>query len=635
MQTPASHRHVDRLPDWFIHPSPAFSLTPFWFWNDRLEADEIIRQIEQMLDRGIHGFVLHPRVGLPADCAWMSPALLEMMAMAITYAAKRGMHVILYDEGMYPSGSASGLVVAENPDYSCRGLVCVNGALEDAPEGQHIVAQCRRPDGQVVTIVDRAINSWIRGLHLVDHDAARSSEPWQKLPTPELRPPATDLLNPEAVTCFIRHSYQRYFDAFGQHFGKTITAIFTDEPMVLGRGNPYDARPGTTGILEHVNAWLGYDFAPHLLSLWQGDNAESKQHRRDYKRAIAHRLGQTYYQPLYDWCEDHGVALTGHPAEPDDLNAMRYFHWPGQDVIFNHVEPGEPSVSGSESTQAKAAASVAVHHGRARNANEFMGAYGHDVPLSLYQFVAGWLLVRGCNLLIPHACFYSTRGPRMDDCPPQLGPHAPWWNDPSLPDFHTACQRLCQLNATGKPVVHVAIVCGSTDLPIAIARQLYEAQIDFHYLDQQHLQTGQAGIETDGIHIADMHYHAAIVMQDATEPKVLQSLAKLEPRRSILAPTDQPIVGLVETLRDISPEVVRVEPATPWLRCRCLDEGPRRWMMTFNEGTSPIDTAMHIDGANQIMQVDPTNAQAMGHGEGDTIQLQLDAGAWSTWLMKR
>ena len=50
------------------------------------------------------------------------------------------------------------------------------------------------------------------------------------------------------MACFIRLVYDRYHDAFGAHFGRTVQAVFTDEPALLGRLREKAALvPGTTG----------------------------------------------------------------------------------------------------------------------------------------------------------------------------------------------------------------------------------------------------------------------------------------------------------------------------------------------------------------------------------------------------
>ena len=47
----------------FADPPREFSVLPFWFWNDELDADEIRRQIGDFGAHGVHGFVIHPCVG--------------------------------------------------------------------------------------------------------------------------------------------------------------------------------------------------------------------------------------------------------------------------------------------------------------------------------------------------------------------------------------------------------------------------------------------------------------------------------------------------------------------------------------------------------------------------------------------
>jgi hypothetical protein len=55
-----------------------------------------------------------------------------------------------------------------------------------------------------------------------------------------MAPPAGDLLNPQAVASFLHHTHDQYYAHLKDHFGRTVVAMFTDEPMVLGR----DAKRG-------------------------------------------------------------------------------------------------------------------------------------------------------------------------------------------------------------------------------------------------------------------------------------------------------------------------------------------------------------------------------------------------------
>ena len=76
----------------------------------RPERGGTAAQIGDFEAHGVYGFVIHPRIGLPRDIGWMSPKMLRLMKLAVEEARRRKMYVILYDEGMYPSGSASGQV---------------------------------------------------------------------------------------------------------------------------------------------------------------------------------------------------------------------------------------------------------------------------------------------------------------------------------------------------------------------------------------------------------------------------------------------------------------------------------------------------------------------------------------------
>ncbi|HEY8964897.1 MAG TPA: hypothetical protein VIM58_00535, partial [Candidatus Methylacidiphilales bacterium] len=474
-------------------PAAAYSHCPFWFWNDRLDEGEIVRQIADFQVHGVDAFVIHPRIGLPHDQGWMSPRLLDCMRTALAEAKRRGMWVMLYDEGMYPSGSGSGTVVARNPEFRARGLVC--RPRGEAGAGRPIAALPGRP----IDVWDTPVDAVVRGLHYIGDEAAASPG--------EEEPPAADLLNPEAMECFIEVVYDRFHAELGEYFGNTIKAIFTDEPHPLGRCRTPSAVPGSAAFLDWFRQRFGYDFTPHLESLWF-DGPDAETHRRTYKEAVAARLDETYYRPLARWCESKGIALTGHPAEPDELGHLKHFHIPGQDIVWRHVEPGKPSaLGGPPSTMAKAAASSAFHWGRERNLNEFAGAFGDDLTFRELCWLASWLLIRGCDLLAPHAFYYSFRGPRCTERPPDVGPNSPWWGE--YRSWEAMTRRLCWLNATFKPVCSVAILGDNTRLPWRAAKACFESQVDFHYVCPADLVT--ASVENGALCVGPGRYRTVIV----------------------------------------------------------------------------------------------------------------------------
>jgi hypothetical protein len=609
-----------------LEPRREHTLVPFWFWNDRLEEAEILRQIADFEAHGVHGFVLHPRVGLPRDTGWMSPRLLGFMRLAIEEAARRGVTVFLYDEGMYPSGSSSGQVVATDPRFRCRGLdhrvLDAQAGPELGPDEQ-LVAVVPRRDGRRIVVFDRPVDAVIRGLHYVEDDPPRRpgpddlSRPGSPRPDPpEDSPPAADLLNPDAVACFIRLVYDGYYDAFGSHFGRTITAIFTDEPMLLGRLREKTALvPGTSGILAHVSAHLGYDLTPHLPALWYDDEPDALRQRRAFHRAVEARLETTYYEPLRRWCTAHGVSLTGHPAAPDDLGHLRHFHIPGQDVVWRQILPGTPSaLEGAESTQAKCSSSAMVHLGRQRNANEFCGAFGHQLTFDEMKWLADWLLVRGVNLLVPHAFYYSVRGPRIDERPPDVGPHSPWWG--GFGTFADYAARLCGMNTDGRHVCEVAVLGLADELPWRAARALFESQVDFNYLEARHLWE-DATVGGDGIRIRGMHYRALVL--DGVEPpsRAAAAIATLDRAgRLVRWPAD----GLTAIER-LAPRDVRLTPAQPDVRFRHVRRDGVHHHLFFNEGSGDVRADVQVAAAGARLWLDPWRGTALP--DADVRRLEL------------
>ena len=129
----------------FCDPPPEFTQIPWWFWNDELTEEEIVRQIRGFRDHGVLGFTIHPRLGLPRSIEYMGERYLNLVRVAVEEAARNGMVVHLYDEGMYPSGSAHGMVVRENPEWASRGLemreVEADAPVADLNSDERLVAR--------------------------------------------------------------------------------------------------------------------------------------------------------------------------------------------------------------------------------------------------------------------------------------------------------------------------------------------------------------------------------------------------------------------------------------------------------------------------------------------------------------
>jgi hypothetical protein len=603
------------IPKEFIDPPREFSVMPFWFWNDTLKDEEIIRQIADFEAHGVYGFVIHPRIGLPADMEWLSPQMIHAMDVAIREAARRNMYVILYDEGMYPSGSSSGQVVARNPDHAARGLAKIDlgpGEILQLAEDNNLITLIDRSGGERIAVIDRPSGGVIRGLHYIEEGNQQMEEE---------SPPAGDILNPGAVTSFIELVYDRFAKEFSSYFGTTIPGIFTDEPSMLGRGSAEGIIPGNADLLPQISNIIGYDIKPHLAGLWLNDSPEYLKHRADYYRAINICLEENYYKRLGNWCEEHGISLMGHPAGSMDIGAERYFQTPGQDLVWRYVEPGSKALEGQHSTMAKCASSAMIHLGLRRNSNELYGAYGHNLTFSEMEWLANWCFVRGQNLLFPHAFYYSIRGPRYDERPPDVGPNASWWNN--YKSYADACRRLSWINTDSRHVCELAILGEATWLPDRSAKICFQHQRDFNYLEIRHLWE-DAIIDKNGIHISGMHYSALIIDSLSYMPEEAKPLLKiLADNGRLVVQKDSPystmfkgaqIVSNPEEMlaaidKNIKPDLT-LNPDSPGIRYRHVVKGDDHFYIMFNEEEKIVSANFSLPVKGNYYWINPHTAEA-------------------------
>jgi hypothetical protein len=607
----------------FADPPRAFGIMPFWFWNDDLEEAELIRQIRAFHAKGFGGFIPHARIGLSRRVGYLTDEYFRLIRVAVDEAARLGMQVVLYDEGSYPSGSAQGRVVAENPDYASRCLIALHHTIQGPARGYWHpnpgralgdallgVVQAREvapgvldphsltwmdvqepelvrydvPEGtwRLVALWDVASGGTIRGVFAEEEDGHASA------------PPASDLLNPEAVACFLRHTHDWYYAHLKEHFGRTVVAMFTDEPMLLGRGGRRgpDPWPFTHGFLDDLQPDWDDDVRRWLPALWLDCGPRTANFRHIYTRTVLARLEQVFYGAQNQWCRAHGIALTGHPAESNDFHSLRQFQWPGQDMVWRWVVPGgEAALLGPHSCAPKCASSAAAVQGSRRNASEALGAYGWQLTLDEAKWLLDWHLVRGTNLFFLHACFYSIRGRRAFESEPDIGIHNSWW--PAFQIVGDYLRRLCWLLSDGHTACEVAILTDSTSAAWAAARLLYQNQIDFFYIGVEALEQATVG---DGRLCIGSHSFRAVVCDPPTTAAnaVLNAFAA----DGGLVVADWQPASLVDMLvsalgRDLD------WPGAPELRVLHYQKEGGHFYLFVNEGEETLDgeLSLAVEGA--------------------------------------
>ena len=104
----------------FQNPTSEYRGAPFWAWNNKLDRDQLLRQIDYFKQMGMGGFHIHCRAGL--DTPYMGAEYQSIVAACCQKAKQEGLLCWLYDEDRWPSGSAGGMVT-KNSEYCQRRLI--------------------------------------------------------------------------------------------------------------------------------------------------------------------------------------------------------------------------------------------------------------------------------------------------------------------------------------------------------------------------------------------------------------------------------------------------------------------------------------------------------------------------------
>lgn len=390
------------LIDW-KNPPAEYRTVPFWSWNDKLEVEELERQIEEMHRVGIGGFFMHARGGL--ETPYMGEEWMSAVRACIVKAKELGMEAWLYDENGWPSGFSGGLVPAKGLAYQQKRLAYERAPFQEGTE-RTIAYYVHASDGHY-RVTASAQDAELRVFY-------------------EVNPYYSDTLSMEAVRAFIETSYEAYWRRFGDPFGGDIRGVFTDEPQFARGGLPWSFE------LERVfAARYGYPVLEALPSLFF-DTQGCKKHRYDYWDCVTHMFTRAFSKQIGDWCGEHGWLATGHVVDEQELmNQVTSVGDPMAFYEFQHI-PGCDWLgrfTGEEPVVPKQVSSVARQLGRKRTITESYGCSGWNISMGDLKRIGEWQFVHGMNMMCQHLQGYTLRGLRKRDYPPSLFFQQPYWDE--------------------------------------------------------------------------------------------------------------------------------------------------------------------------------------------------------------
>ena len=520
-----SEKELDK--ELFRNPTAEYRATPFWAWNGALEKEELLRQIDIFKEMGYGGFHMHVRTGLETE--YLSDEFMSLIKACTDKARENKMLAWLYDEDRWPSGAAGGLVTKDKR-YRARSICFSPEKIED---GEFFCAYD----------IKLSLDGYLEKAGILGENDEAENDKWyayvvlQKESGWYNNQTYLDVLNKEAVLRFIEVTHERYKECVGDELGKTVPAIFTDEPQFMPKGNlasSFDksavSMPWTDSLPQRYFDAYGEDISATLPELFfEKGKGEISLTRYRYHDLVTEMFCEAFADTVGEWCEKNGIASTGHLMEETTLErqsrlvgeamrSYRSFQLPGIDMLCNR----------HEFITAKQTQSAVHQYGREGMMSELDGVTGWDADFRLYKHHGDWQACLGVTVRVPHLAWYTMKGEAKRDYPASISYQSPWYKEYSCLEDHFS--RIGTVLTRGKPVVKVGVIhpieslwlhWGPNDKTAAerqsidekfesLTKWLLEGNIDFDYISEA-LLPALCKEGSNPLKVGEIEYDAIIV----------------------------------------------------------------------------------------------------------------------------
>ncbi|MCQ2429181.1 MAG: hypothetical protein MJ192_02510 [Clostridia bacterium] len=306
----------------------------------------------------------------------------KLFAFTADECERLGMRMWIYDENGYPSGSAGGITLRDDPELEALAVVVVKETVapgetktiplprghmrflyaglypcgadgQPLPDAEGRCIPLPGPDFRNETEAVTLTNTSDAPAVLCAFVEKRLYEGTHCIHNVFMAQRYIDVTNRDAVAAFIRNTYEKYFEAVPGHMtagagaqtpvpGK-IEAFFTDEPSFMGcyinaglwpgrTRDPYDTEIPLYPVLSYGRdvenqfaARYGYDLRSELVSVFLGDSDHARAVRSDYYALMSDLYEDSFFAQLGDWCGRHDISFSGHILLEDDIRHHTIF----------------------------------------------------------------------------------------------------------------------------------------------------------------------------------------------------------------------------------------------------------------------------------------------------------------------
>ena len=471
------NKHAKFDKEQFVAPATEFAPIYSWTWNAEITKEGILSRLDDMQEMGIKAFYIIPmpahfrpeRIPTFLSPEYLSDEFFALYAFAMDEAQKRGMYTWVYDEGGWPSGGACGKVLKENPHLAKRTL-----------EKRTVVLGA----GQAYALGDNALAAFIGRQRVqvgqVFDQTTEVTEYYSCVrffQTPN-QPDFPDLLLKESADKFIESTHEGYKKTIQAHFGKTVQALFTDEPVGPG------IVPAFVGVEKEFEKRYGYSIVPYFPAL-KGvvePNQDEQKAIVDFYDMCSALYCENFMLGCKKWANENGLSFTGHVDKDDELlgayrggynynilRALRFLDIPGVDVIWRQLFPKETRYSTKFPFFPRLASSAAAQNGANKSMTESFAVYGPCVTMDEMRYVVGTQAIRGINIFNPMLISYGQTGHFMAGELPNYSKSVSYFAD--LEHINEYMARTAYITSLGVQRNDIALYIPTADFVIASLKE--------------------------------------------------------------------------------------------------------------------------------------------------------------------
>lgn len=415
------------------------SQAPLWFWNDKLENEELVRQMKLMSEVGVKCAIPHGRgnqgdgyIGGYLDDDWF-----DKINTVLEYKKKNDEPCWIYDEMDWPAGTCN-KTLTKIEEYRERYLCFKKYHVSVGEEFRYQILDLYGKSKSAVAskedIKDWALNAFIFNAKTMKQYDVTDYLTYSKFgltleltAKEELIIYTVDIaidsyenggdqeinyLDKNATEAFLKSTYDKYYERFKEYFGNTLKAVFNDETRMS------NAFAWSNDFPKEFIKAKGYDIMPRLADLVI-EGEEAGRTRVDYFDVLAMLYQKNYLGTIKEWCEKHNIELFAHLLGEETLASQVRYSGDMMRQFKNMDIPGLDHLGkGIGSLNAKFAVSAARSYGKENMSVEVFAGCGWDMTFEEYIRIISWLYQQGLQIIINHGFFYSTRDTRKDDWPP-------------------------------------------------------------------------------------------------------------------------------------------------------------------------------------------------------------------------